>query len=245
MIWLYDGSWDGLLSAVFQAYNDQSADIQSHESFSGCSMFPVRTVETSPIQVDRLRRGMERLSPQLPVTAYRAFLSEQPGRENALLNTLRIGFAHNRDPLPLLQEPPIQLLCGLAGRVSNEERLFLGIIRFSRASKDLYCADIEPDYCILPLMGRHFHMRFNDQHLIIRDLKRRLALLSTPQEWWMANLLDETQAPLPKDDEMSALWRAYFQAIANPARKNPKLQQRFVPLKYRTHITEFQMDPPK
>ena len=241
MIWLYDGSWDGLLCAVFHAYNDGDADLQPQERFSGCSLFPVREVVADPVRAARVARGMARLSPELPKATYRAFLSERPERERALLGTLRLGFARNRDPLPLLQEEPVHTLQALIRRVSNEERLFLGIIRLMHAGGDLYAADIEPETNILPLMGQHFHMRFNDQRLVIRDVGRRLALLSTPREWWIAELpRDEALPPLPDDAEMAGLWRSYFKAIANPARRNLRLQQHFVPLKYRAHVTEFQ-----
>ena len=245
MIWLYDGEWDGLLSAVFQVFarKDEEAVIQSRDAFEGLSLFPVQTVATNPEHAARVGRGMARLSGELPKTAYRAFLSEQPERERALLGTLRLGFAHDRNPLPLLQEEPVGKLCALARRVTNEQRLFLGVTRLLHVGGDLYAADIQPETHILPLMGHHFHRRFNDQRLLIRDVGRLSALVSTPEEWWITRLpVDEALPPLPRDAEMTALWRSYFKAVANPARENLKLQQQYVPLKYRGNITEFQWE---
>jgi len=37
------------------------------------------------------------------------------------------------------------------------------------------------------------------------------------------------------------LWRVYFEAATNPARANPDLQRRFVPERYRRHLTEFRV----
>lgn len=242
MIWLYDGSWEGLLSAVFQVFQkkDGEAVLHAEDGFTGLSLYPVRRADTSETQAGRVTRGMERLSPELPEVAYRAFLSEQPDREQALLGTLRAGFARNKNPLPLRQLEPVRRLNMLAERVGSETRLFLGIVRFISAGDGLYVADIEPDGCILPLLGEHFHMRFNTHRLMIRDVKRRIALLSTPEEWVIAALPDGPLPSLPKDGFIEDAWRAYFAAIANPARKNLKCQQKFVPLKYRKHITEFQ-----
>ena len=249
MLWLYDGGWEGLLSAVFQVYVHKDVDdgeILPEERFSGYSMFPVRKVSTNAEQARRVARGMERLSRELPRAAYRAFLSEQPDREGALLGTLRLGFSQGQDPLTQLMHEPVHKLATLSRRVANEERLFLGLVRLSHAGGDLYVSDIEPKYNILPLMGHHFHTRFGDQRLVIRDVRRRIALLSTPEEWWISELPQsegDPLPPLPRDAEMAALWRSYFQAIANPARKNPRLQQHFVPLRYRGHVAEFQEKP--
>jgi len=41
-------------------------------------------------------------------------------------------------------------------------------------------------------------------------------------------------------DPDEELWRAYFEAASNPVRANPELQRRFVPERYRRHLTEFQ-----
>ena len=242
MLHLYDGGFDGLLTALFTVYARRDADdeIQREAQFDGLSLFPVCRVQTDPAKAARVMTGMRKLSSALPPVAYRAFLSEQPGMETALLQTLRIGFAHNEDPLALRHEEPVGKLLRLNDRVSREVELFLGTIRFVCAGGDVYLSDIAPDYHILPLIGRHFHVRFGDQRLVIRDVRRRIALVSVPQAGWhLAVLPQGPLPPLPKDAN-EELWKAYFQAIANPARINPKLQQRFVPLKYRKYIAEFQ-----
>ncbi|MDR2670552.1 MAG: TIGR03915 family putative DNA repair protein [Oscillospiraceae bacterium] len=246
MIWLYDGGWEGLLTAVFLVFaqKDDEASICPQRRFPGASLFPVHTVAADPARAGRVARGMARLSPELPRVAYRAFLSERPAFEDALLGTLRLGFAGHTDPLPLRHLEPVRQLHRFSEEVSRELVLFMGIIRLVHAGGDLYAADIEPDTFVLPLLGRHFHGRFGAQRLIIRDLKRRLALVSTPEEWLIAALPDGPLPPLPEDRTIGDMWRAYFAAIANPARRNPALQRRFVPTRYRLHITEFQNLPP-
>ncbi|MDR0380827.1 MAG: TIGR03915 family putative DNA repair protein [Oscillospiraceae bacterium] len=245
MIWLYDGGWEGLLTAVFHVFaqKDDEASLCPQRRFPGHSLFPVRTVEADPTRAGRVARGMARLSPLLPRVAYRAFLSERPEFEDALLGTLRLGFAGQTDPLPLRHVEPVRRLHRFSEDVSRELVLFMGVIRLVHAGGDLYAADIEPDTFVLPLLGRHFHGRFGTQRLIIRDRKRRLALVSTPEEWLIAALPDGPLPPLPEDRTIGDMWRAYFAAIANPARHNPALQRRFVPGRYRRHITEFQNFP--
>ncbi len=242
MIWLYDGSWEGLLTGIFQVFShkDTEAELCAGDRFPGASLFATQDVSTDSVKAMRVNRGMERLSSELPGVAYTAYLADHSDKERALLETLRIGFAANRDPLPQKHLEPVHRLCRLSQQVCYEAHRFKGYVRLVHAGGDLYVADIEPDHCILPLLGGHFHSRFGDQRLFIRDLKRRLALLSTPDEWLIQELSPDDPLPaLPQGDAFEDMWRAYFVAIANPARKNLRLQQQFVPLKYRRHIAEF------
>jgi hypothetical protein len=78
--------------------------------------------------------------------------------------------------------------------------------------------------------------------LFIRDLRRRVVLISTPEEWYLTALPAGLQPPLPGDGPIEEMWGSYFEAIANPARKNRLLQRKFVPIRYRSHMTEFKDD---
>ena len=41
------------------------------------------------------------------------------------------------------------------------------------------------------------------------------------------------------EEKVRSLWKDYFKTLAIKERENPKLQQHFVPLIYRKHMTEF------
>jgi probable DNA metabolism protein len=114
----------------------------------------------------------------------------------------------------------------------------LQFVRFVKLSEDMYAADIEPEFDVLKLIGDHFHDRFPLSRFIIRDLRHLRAIVSAPSGWQITSLPAENP-PLPRDGEFENLWRMYFKTIANETRKNLSLQQHFVPLKYRRHLTEF------
>ncbi|OHD74030.1 MAG: hypothetical protein A2177_14630 [Spirochaetes bacterium RBG_13_68_11] len=56
----------------------------------------------------------------------------------------------------------------------------------------------------------------------------------------LAGLPPELRGPLSKDCDPSAedLWRRYFAAIANPERRNPRLQRKLMPVRYREFMVE-------
>lgn len=241
---IYENNWDTFLSAVFEAFlRKGGCDLVREGRFSGNSLFDKLYVKSDEVRAERVQRGMAKLGANVGHTVYQAWLSEREGIENDIVLTLKRGFDEKRDPLPMLMHPEIRRVALASRHVGLESQRFLGLTRLKRVHGDLYAADFTHDCNLLPLMGGHFCGRFGDQRIVIRDIERRQALV-TGHGRWELTALEGDIAPLPPDGEFEGLWRRYFEAIANPARKNLKLQQKFVPLKYRAHLTEFQNGKP-
>jgi probable DNA metabolism protein len=243
MILLYDDTYDGLLTAVFEAFARKGdTSIRAAGRSEELSMFDGEEVRTCRRKSDRVMSGMQRLDPALPDFVYKAHLSFVPGMEDVALAVLRLGFQMNKSPLPLRQVRCVWQLHDIAKKVGGQAGKYVQLIRLHRVLDDLYAADIEPDYHVLPLIGQHFHDRFCDSRLIIRDLTHRLAIVSDPKQWHITELPPGEIPPIPKDRDIMDLWRTYFKTIANPHRKNLRLQRQFVPKKYRRHVVEFNDD---
>jgi len=241
---VYDGSYDGFLSAVFAAFAGKGREVTlcNRMLTEPPALFDTKVICTDREKVRRVVAGMARLGSEVEDTLYRAWLSELPGTDDDILECLKIGFAEKKDPTPMRYHECVRRVTDCAHRVGFEAHRFLGYIRFRVLSDSFLVSDIEPDHNILPLIGNHFHQRFGSQKLIIRDLKRRRAVVSDPRGWYVAELTEAELAPLTGGDRYEELWKSYFIHIANQQRKNLKLQQHFVPKKYRAHITEFHQE---
>ncbi len=237
--YVYDGSYHGFLSAVFAAYLKTESTISGQDRMEGPSLFDTVPVPTDEKKAARVTKGMRRLSVQLPRTVYSAWLSELPEVDDAILAALRLGFSAGRDPMLMRYDPQVKRVAASAQKVGSEAHRFLQFVRFTDVS-GIFIADIEPLYDILPLIANHFHQRFGAQKVLIRDLRRRRAVVSGADGWYLAELSPEQCQPVSGNGVFEQMWRRYFAAIANKARYNPKLQQQFVPLRYREHLTEFQ-----
>lgn len=238
---VYENSWEGFLSAVFEAFKRKDGfELARADCVCGVTLFERAEIAAHEPHARRVQRGMDRLGDAVAATAYQAWLSEKDGIENSIVMMLKRGFGENTDPLPLLMHPEIRAVVLASRHVGREAHRFLGLTRLKHVHGDLYAADFTHDYNLLPLMGEHFCARFGDQRIVIRDAARRQALVTGRGAWEIRRLPEGEIAPLPPDSMFEDLWRSYFDAIANPARKNLKLQQKFVPLKYRAHLTEFQ-----
>jgi probable DNA metabolism protein len=241
----YQPTWEGFLTAVFEAFDRERAgtacSIRHPRHRDETSLFPAEEVETDTAKAVRVELGMARLARDLAETVYMAWLSEIDGVEDSILAFLKYAFDKNADPRADLVHPAVKAVDKAQRKTAWERQRMLQFVRFVSAPEGVYVSDIEPGCNVLALIGEHFHRRFNDQLFLIRDLKRRLILVSDGACWFIRELLTSEEIPvLPKDGAFEDLWRGYFHAVSNPARQNLKLQQKFVPLKYREHLTEFQ-----
>jgi probable DNA metabolism protein len=249
----YDGTWEGFLTAVFEIYAGRLGDVYITQEAAG--LFESRLVTTDTARAARVEAGLRKMGGDLLGTLYSAFLSCLPV-ENHILGVIRSAFA-GRNPLedkvqgPMLDRTPgdatvdyadedVRQVLYASRQTGMEINRFMGFVRFVRVDEQGYAADIAPGPDILERLGNHFHERFQSQRFMIRDTQRRKILCSDEHGWWIVRLApDDPMPPLPKDGVIEELWKQYFKTIANPARKNLKLQQHFVPKKYRNNLTEF------
>ena len=250
MVLVYDGTYEGFLSAVFEAYALHIAGSAMISTEPPLDQW--REVRSDRTRADRVTRKLAELRMAEPV--FDAWLSREQGIENDLLAVIAMGLKDGYSPMRFLCEESVKRVSAAAHKVSCEAYHFLQFTRFVRAESvheptlkaagtvapGLYVADIEPQYDILPRLGGHFAKRFQDQFFVIRDLRRSEALVYDTERWQLVNSPELMALPLPEDSEFEHLWRRYFDSVAIPWRRNKKLQQQFVPQKYRTHMTEFQ-----
>lgn len=243
MTYAYRGGFEGLLTAVFEIYarHDREAELQNAEE-GVCSLWNVTEVLPDRQRAGRVFRGLQKFSSRLPRTLYRAWLSRDPDADAAVLACIRMAFLQGQNPLDQKYALPVKQVCDLAHQVGCEQERMLQFVRFAIHPGGLAVADIEPCYDLLPLIANHFCQRFRSQPFAIRDLRHKKTLL------WDTRAAEISEDPallapkLPEDKEFALLWKKYFKALAIPERKNLRLQQQFVPLRYRGHLTEMAED---
>jgi probable DNA metabolism protein len=249
---VYDGSFAGLLTAVFDVYEYRYkevnifTDAQRQDSLFSES----HVVYTDEQKAERLWTGLKKyLSASALTNLYHAYLSEQQGMENFFLQYIQYVFAKKENIESDYGHPAVLYITKLVQKVHRERHRMEAFIRFQRTNDDLYYAAVEPDFNVLPLLIKHFQNRYADQRWMIYDLKRKYGLyydLHTTQmvELGMAEEGDSntpTTAILNESEPAyQQLWQHYFNSVNIPARKNMKLHIKHMPLRYWKHLTEKQ-----
>lgn len=256
--YLYDGSFDGLLSALFAIYERGTLplDIVRAEADTGHLLATPVRVTTSEAQAWRVLRGLTRTGTVALRDLQLAFLTQVSGVEQVLLRFAISQFGLPRDvdakaAQPLLRQAAqaADQIERLAQQVRREVHRMHAFVRFEEDPSGGFVAEIEPLFPLLPLIADHFIARYPAQRWRIHDRTHHSALIYDGEKARIeatAHGPRRPRRPSPAEEhEMQRLWQTYFQATNIPARRNLPLQRRHVPLRYRRHLTEMRplLDP--
>lgn len=242
---IYDGSFEGFLTAVFTAFEKKiTKSVHITRRSDEQSLFECLEIATDLQKYTRVKHGIEtKLSFALLDDLYAAFLSHLPQIEDQLLAFIVLGFEMGKDIRHMRQHPVVDGCMKAAAKARREAHRFLGFVRF-RQYHDLYISDIEPDFDILPLIAEHFINRFASQPFLIRDARSRTALVYNGAE---SMILSFEQSPalweVSPCDEFENLFKTYYDAMAIEERKSKKRAMRLMPQKYWKNLPEKSVSP--
>ena len=242
MVYVTDGSFEGILTAVFEAFRnkEEPEEITLGGDFQLPLGTDVREIPVDAEKSDRVWRGVQsKISQQSLEDLYKAYLSEHPRVGLYIYRYIRLGLNLGRKVEEYLQHPDVQAIHDLSRRVGKEVHLFLGILRFKKLKNGVFYACYEPDNNITQLITEHFASRLSDQAWIIHDRKRNIFALYNGEEVIFTSELPDLDH-LACEEEYEELWKRYFATIAIEIRKNPKLQRSFMPYRYWKHLVEKQ-----
>lgn len=243
--YVYDGSFDGFLTCVYDYYY---SDCKAEE-FACTGNIPSDFIHEL-IQIttshEKAKRVFNAIKNKIGLEALRniftVFLSEEPGMEILLLNYIRLGFKVGKEIDRHMHNESVLDVIKTCRRVTFESHRLCGFIRFKCVGHELYYAAIEPDHNILTLLAPHFTERFSDQRWIIQDVKRELALLYNDHNWVIAPMSAEASKQFlsTEDGLYEKLWKEYYRTVSIEERENPRLRRRLMPSRYWKYIIETQ-----
>ena len=250
--YLYDGSFDGLLTVIWHHYyTDRAAGIFLPDRYQSSLLCGSMEVTTDPVKADKVYNAIrDKISRRDLRDVYRAWLSCDPEKEMKILRYVVLGFRQGHRTSSLHGDPVVSDFQSILQKISHESERMLQFVRFSvvqlpgaPATEILY-ARIEPDNDVIELAAKHFSERFRNDRVIIHDVGRGKAVIAWHGRWIISAFAEE-DAPKPSAEEMQfrRLWKSYFDHIAIMERKNTRCQNNFIPDRYRKHLTEFLTAP--
>jgi probable DNA metabolism protein len=247
--YLYDGSFEGLLTVVFEAYAHKRwpQQIMAVNRAQPGLFGPTQLVSTDAAKADRVWQGLLRKISQTARTSlYRCYLSELPGVEMTLFAYLRQAFEGPEGMEQNFASVSVRQVARISQQVHREKHRMEAFVRFQRTVDGLFVSTIDPDFNVLPLISDHFRNRYADQRWVIYDTRRRYGIYFDLQEVMDVSFADSTigsgnlpaHALAETEDTYQALWQAYFDHVNIPARKNLKLQLRQLLRRYWKYLPE-------
>lgn len=256
LIYTFDRTMDGLLSAVFDAYalHQRPDELVGEGAVLPLFCDEVHTVATTDEKARRVWVGLEkRLKREAVRLISISWLSESSELYTPLFHYIYKAFGSGVGRGLNFADPDVLHVTNTARRVLHEQLRMKQFMRFQKAKDGTYLGVVSPDNDVLPLVVDHFQDRFQDQPWLIYDARRRYGYNYDGKTVIRITFEDEATLPFSLDDgrlsddilsdddkTFQELWRTYFKAICIRERLNPKKQLSDMPRRYWKYMTEKQ-----
>ncbi|MDH6250957.1 putative DNA metabolism protein [Chryseobacterium sp. H1D6B] len=246
---LYDGSFDGLFTAVFEVfeYRYKEVEIISKERFYQENIFAeIHEVVTQNEKSERVLNKLEQNIGRSGIhQLLKVFLSEDPELEQLILSAVQQSVQHpNENILQNYADSSILGISKICKSVDRERHRMTAFVRFEKMQDGVYFAKIDPDFNVLPLILKHFKDRYQDQKWMIYDLRRNYGILYNLENcdfFYPEEKIDLNQYQNKfheEENNYQKLWQRYFIKTNIVERKNLKLHMQHVPRRYWKYLTE-------
>lgn len=242
LYYIYDGTFDGLLTVIYDAYYKKDSPEQIVPLSNLVDNFLIRKIciETDEEKSKKVHAAIiEKISRYAMANIMYAYLSEHENAGIYILDYLRFGFKVGKIVDSYLSDDRVHNIHKLVTKITRERQLLAGIIRFRLLQNNIYYAPIEPQYNTACLLGKHFADRMSDQIFVIHDVKRDYGVFYDKTKWFMSDIkIKEDIVFHEKELFYQELWKQYYDSITIKSRINPKLQSSLLPKRYWKYLIE-------
>lgn len=247
---IYDGTYQGWLTAIFDIYNYKLKDVifDSHESSPPLLLGSTHQVITDEKKSARVWMGLQkRLSAEGLEGVHLTYLSDMERCEETMYRFVCHVFDSPHNVEEDYSHPAVWEVKKTAKRVKKEAHRMEAFVRFKLTQDNLYYAIIEPECDVLPLISYHFESRYADQRWLIYDGRRKYGIYYDLERVTTVGInFQHGQASSKQIAEINdegeelyqELWRVYFKSVNIEARKNMRLHLQHMPKRYWKHLTE-------
>lgn len=166
LAYVHDGSLEGLLTAVFLAFErkEYPSDVSASCRFMPRLGQRIVEVETNMERAWRVRAGIIRVcGMETYQCVVAASLSDEPDAGSSILSFVR--YAMKRGPRARFDKAAsdVERFAEIVRSVRNERHYWVQFMRFSKTCDGVYVAVCNPKASVVPLLMGWFSARFNTQ----------------------------------------------------------------------------------
>lgn len=246
-----EDSLEGIFTAVYDAYalreGHEHLHVQIGEEDNYRLFATYMYSQPDPVKTDKVVRTLKsRLGEEVYGTICRAAASFDPSKGDAVYRTVVDGITggSGRRTMENLRNPYVRKTFELARRTANEAHRELEFIRFQELERGILYAKIGPENNVMPFVMPHFADRLSPENFMIYDENRGLfGVHPAGREWYLVSGMEETmEQPLKwsqEEERYRELFTLFHKTIAIKERRNLRLQQQMLPLRFQEYMVEF------
>lgn len=247
-IFLYDGTFQGLLTIVFNCYFSKEIPLKilPQQDYISNILDDIQLIDTDFIKSDRVFQGISNnICDKALYDAYYAFLSANhngvcQNKEIEIVKFLLHGFTVGPKIMTMLSIDYVLHVMKLRKNVFGEAHRLKGLTRLQEIGDNLFYASIHPENNVIENLGQFFLRRFPKQNLILHDKNRNIAFLYNSKEYTIIDVSNQILNPTITENERQyqSLWKTFFKTITIKERTNPRCQMQYMPKKYWQDLVE-------
>lgn len=252
MVYIFDETLEGLLTAVFEWFERKPKVVilKTQQTYQPSIFENSLNILNNREKADRVWIGLKQKLDQVWIRkVYCAYLSDCAENYNSLFHFICYLFSHPAGAEKDYGNIHVLAVSQIAKKVEREKHRMEAFIRFQLLADSIFYCGIDPDFNVLPLIVNHFKNRYADQKWIIYDLKRKYGLyydLQKVEEISLSAPLKCINTPTVnaldnREVFYADLWKDYFKSTNIASRKNTKLHVQHVPKRYWKYLTEKQI----
>ena len=230
----YDGSFDGLLTVIYMAYNDRESNMLRVSAKAEQLILALDDIHiiTDFFKARCVEKAIcEKLSQNFLNNIRTCFLSNDKNKDTIIIHTVYKALKQGEEILNSLDEHAFYMN-KLVKQVLNERHKYLGLLRFKEMKDGIMFSTIEPKNNVLPILISHFKNRMKREKFAIFDKGRKMVVYydGKKAEIFFVKSLEIQWSD--EEIEYSELWKTFHKSISIKERENKKLQQSNIPKYY-------------
>ena len=243
MVYCFDGTKYGFLSALLVAFHDPAAIVTS-----GRAQIPLGMV-TLDVSTDfaRAKRAEKRLlsfDPDFAFDLDRLLRSGMDNNEQVAFRYFRLLAQEKRPVAKRLANPDVFSAVEYIKKIGHEIHKMHGFIRFMKTESGALYAPFSPDNDICDLLVPHFRARLPQFPFVLHDIKRKKAAVYDGKNTFVAPLAQAEILLADDENGWQNLWKKYYGAVNIPCRERLKQMRGYMPTRYWKFLPERQEPPP-
>ncbi len=241
MILIYDGTFEGFLSLVYDVYYEKLNPNNIYKELPPTLILEdIKYIETKEEKALKVLDGIKNKFPKKAFNTIRnTFMCDSQEFEIYLLKFIILGFK-DKSQLFNINNKNVMYLQNLQKELSRHIHKMYAFTRFQELDDGTLYSKIESKFNVIYFLGHHFFKRFNNQKFIIHDIKRNIAFIKNEYYLGIQNISSFEEPKISsKEEKFDKLWKTFFEAVSIETRENIKCQKNYVPLLYRTYMNEF------
>lgn len=239
MLYLFDGTSSGFLTAFIKAFSDENAVVTSKQAQLLLGQEPI-SVATNENVATKAAERLTSFDPHALEDLDTLLRSGQERNEQIAFRYFRLLAKHKRPIGKRLAEPDVFAAVECIKKVSYEIHRFHGFVRFMETESGALYAPIEPDNDIADLLVPHFRARLPEYPFVIHDVRRQKAAVYDGKNAFNAYLPQANVLLCANEQEWQSLWKNYYHAVNIPSRERLKQMKGYMPVRYWKYMPEKQ-----